>query len=154
MDMREIERKFLVAGDFKSVAYAVKYIRQGYICSAKNTVRVRILGDKGFITIKGPSTGDGLSRFEWEKEIPLAEVKELFHLCSGEIEKNRYYIRSGKHTVEVDEFMGENKGLIVAEIELESESEDYIKPSFLSVEVTGQNKYYNSELTKRPFKDW
>lgn len=153
----EIERKFLVKGDsYKELAYSSSRIVQGYICSARGkTVRVRIRDDKGYLTIKGPSSSDGLGRYEWEKEIPLDEARELMKLCEpGMIDKTRYLVRSGIHTFEVDEFYGENEGLVVAEVELSSEDEAYEKPDFVGEEVTGDVKYYNSFLMKNPYKRW
>ena len=148
--MQEIERKFLIAGEFKSLAVKSVQITQGYLSSTpERTVRVRIKGDKGFITIKGGVNDKGFSRFEWEKEISVAEAEELLQICEpGIIEKTRYLVPSGKHTFEVDEFSGDNEGLIIAEIELESENEAFEKPAFLGQEVTGDRKYYNSMLAK------
>lgn len=153
---QEIERKFLVAGDFKSQAYAQSRIVQGYISSARGrTVRVRIRDGKGYLTIKGASNASGTSRYEWEKELPLAEAEELMKLCEpGIIDKTRYLVRSGVHTFEVDEFYGENEGLVVAEVELSSEDEAFVKPPFISREVTGDVRYYNSQLMKQPFTTW
>ena len=153
---QEIERKFLVNGDFKSQAYAQSHIVQGYICSARGrTVRVRIRDDRGYLTIKGASADNGLSRYEWEKEIPLAEAEELMKLCEpGVIDKTRYLVRSGHHIFEVDEFYGDNEGLILAEVELSAPDEAYEKPSFIGREVTGDIRFYNSHLMKFPFKAW
>lgn len=154
--MLEIERKFLVVGEFKDKAYACSHIEQGYISSGKGrTVRVRIRDDKGYLTIKGPSTAAGLARLEFEKEITLDEAQQLMTIClPGRIIKDRYLIHNGKHTIEVDEFFGDNQGLVMAEIELESEDEEYIRPSFLGEEVTGDKKYYNSHLMNAPYKYW
>jgi len=153
---QEIERKFLVTGEYKSQAARSFRIVQGYLSSVTGrTVRIRIKGDKGYITIKGKSNESGLSRYEWEKEIPLNEAEELFQLCEpGAIDKTRYEIPVGKHIFEVDEFYGDNSGLTIAEIELVSEDESYLKPEWLGNEVTGDRRYYNSSLTKNPFKDW
>lgn len=154
---QEIERKFLVKDDsFKELAYSFSRIVQGYICSGRGrTVRVRIRDDKGFLTIKGPASVDGLSRYEWEKEIPLEEAKELMKLCEpGMIDKTRYLVQSGNHVFEVDEFYGENEGLVVAEVELDSEEEAYEKPDFVGEEVTGDVRYYNSFLMRKPYKIW
>lgn len=153
---QEIERKFLVSGEFKSQAYAQSRIVQGYISSARGrTVRVRIRDGKGFLTIKGASNEAGTSRYEWEKEIILAEARELMKLCEpGVIDKTRYLIRSGEHIFEVDEFYGENEGLVIAEVELSSEDEKYKKPDFIGKEVTGDIRYYNSHLMKEPFCKW
>ena len=153
----EIERKFLVKDDsYKRMAYHSSRIAQGYICSSRGrTVRVRIRDEKGYLTIKGPSDGQGLDRYEWEKEIPLDEAQELMKLCEpGMIDKTRYLVRSGKHVFEVDEFYGENEGLTIAEVELASEDESYEKPDFIGEEVTGDVRYYNSFLMKNPFSRW
>lgn len=154
---QEIERKFLVKGDeYKSQAYAHSRIVQGYICSARGrTVRVRIRGGRGYLTIKGALDAVGMSRYEWEKEIPLAEAEELMKLCEpGVIDKTRYLVQSGKHVFEVDEFYGDNTGLTMAEVELASEDEPFVKPDFIGQEVTGDVRYYNSQLMKHPFKEW
>lgn len=153
---KEIERKFLVIGEFKSLAFSHSRITQGYISSVPSrTVRIRIRDDKGFITIKGISSSGGLTRFEWEKEIPLSEANELIQLCEpGVIDKTRYLVQSGNHTIEVDEFYGDNEGLIMAEVELASEDEQFEKPDFLGQEVTGDIRYYNSQLQKHPFTAW
>lgn len=153
---QEIERKFLIKGEFKSLAYSQSHIVQGYISSAHGrTVRMRIRDEKGYLTIKGASNASGTSRYEWEKEIPFSEAQELMKLCEpGIIDKTRYLVKSGKHTFEVDEFYGENEGLILAEVELGSEDELYEKPSFIGEEVTGDIRYYNSNLMKHPFRSW
>lgn len=153
---QEIERKFLVAGDFKKDVTKATRIIQGYLCSVpERTVRVRVKGEKGFITIKGIGNDTGANRFEWEKEIPVSEVQDLLKLCEpGVIDKTRYLAPAGKHTFEVDEFYGDNDGLVVAEVELASEDEEFIRPSWLGEEVTGDVKYYNSMLMKQPFKYW
>lgn len=155
--MIEIERKFLVKGDFKSEAYQQIRITQGYLCSSGCTVRVRTWNDQAFLTIKGPSDEAGLSRFEWEKEISVEDARSLLLIAEpGVIDKTRYLIRNsdGIHTWEVDEFHGDNDGLVVAEIELGSEDEKFAKPEWLGEEVTGDRRYYNSHLTKNPFKNW
>lgn len=153
---QEIERKYLVNGEFKSLAYAKSYIVQGYISSIpERTVRIRIRDDKGYITIKGMSSKDGLSRYEWEKEISKEEALELIGLCEpGVIDKVRYLVKAGKHTYEVDVFGGDNKGLIIAEIELASEDDYFEKPDWLGKEVTGDMHYYNAWLSKNPYKKW
>ena len=111
--------------------------------------------EKGYLTIKGASNASGTSRYEWEKELALSEAEELMRLCEpGIIDKTRYLVRSGKHVFEVDEFYGENEGLIVAEVELESEDEAFVKPDFIGEEVTGDIRYYNSQLMKKPYKTW
>lgn len=152
----EIERKFLVQGEFRTLAERSARIIQGYLSSApERSVRVRILNDKGFITIKSATDKSGLSRYEWEKEIPLAEAVELLELCEpGVIDKTRYYIRQGKHTFEVDEFHGENEGLFLAEIEIDNAGETFDRPEWLGTEVTGDARYYNSSLKKFPFSRW
>lgn len=153
---QEIERKFLVTGEFKSLASRQTRIVQGYLNSVpERTVRVRIKGDKGFLTIKGIGNASGASRFEWEEEISLQEAEQLLAICEpGVIDKIRYLVPSGHHTFEVDEFFGENEGLTVAEVELNSEDEAFVKPTFIGEEVTGDSKYYNSMLMKNPFKKW
>lgn len=153
---QEIERKFLVTGEYRSKAYAHSRIVQGYISSARGrTVRVRIRDDKGYLTIKGASGASGLSRYEWEKEIPLDEAQELMEICEpGVIDKTRYLVRSGNHVFEVDEFYGENEGLVVAEVELSAENEPFVKPDFIGREVTGDIRYYNSQLRLRPYRSW
>ena len=153
----EIERKFLVKDErYKQQAHANSRIRQGYICSAHGrTVRVRIRDARGYLTIKGPSTNGGLTRYEFEKEISLDEAEHLMQLCEpGIIDKTRYLVKSGPHTFEVDEFHGENEGLVMAEIELGSEDETYEKPDFIGKEVTGDKRYYNSHLRVNPFSLW
>lgn len=153
---QEIERKFLVDGDFKAAAHKSTRITQGYLSSVpERTVRIRVKGEKGFITIKGIGSQSGASRFEWEKELPLEETRELMQLCEpGVIDKTRYLVKAGPHTFEVDEFYGDNEGLVVAEVELGSEEEAFEKPAWLGREVTGDPKYYNSMLMKHPFKTW
>lgn len=153
---QEIERKFLVKGDFKPEAFKSTRISQGYLSSVpERTVRVRIKGNQGFLTIKGKGNHSGISRYEWEKEIPVKEAEELLQLCEpGIIDKTRYLVKSGNHTFEVDEFHGENEGLILAEIELETENESFVKPSWIAEEVTGDAKYYNAVLTKHPYSRW
>ncbi len=153
---QEIERKFLVTGNYRLQAHASIRMVQGYICSYRGrTVRVRICGDAGFLTIKGPSANGGLSRYEWEHKLPLDEAVELMKLCEpGLIDKTRYLVRSGDHVFEVDEFYGDNEGLVVAEVELSSENETFKKPDFIGEEVTGDVRYYNSQLMKNPYKNW
>jgi CYTH domain-containing protein len=154
----EIERKFLVkkCTDFKSQAFASDRIKQGYICSGHGrTVRVRIRGGRGYLTIKGPSADGGLSRYEFEKEITLDEAEQLFRLCEpGIIDKTRYLVNSGDHVFEVDEFYGDNEGLVMAEVELKAPEEPFIKPDFIGKEVTGDRRFYNSHLRQNPFKLW
>lgn len=153
----ETERKFLVLSDcYKAEAESSSRIAQGYIGTVPGrTVRIRIRGDRGYITIKGNSTPDGLSRYEWEKEIPLGEAEELMALCQkGIIEKTRYLVPFGGHVFEVDEFYGDNEGLTLAEIELGSPDEPFERPSWLGKEVTGDARYYNKMLGVKSFKDW
>ena len=155
--MIEIERKFLVnSNDFKTQAFTQNRIAQGYLSSVPGrTVRVRIKGNKGFLTIKGASNESGLSRFEWEKEIPFDEASALLQLCEeGIIDKTRFEVKMGNHVFEIDEFYGDNEGLIMAEVELKSETEPFEKPSWLGKEVTNDKRYYNSYLSKQPFKNW
>lgn len=155
--MIEIERKFLVTSEsFKTEAFTQNRISQGYLSSVPGrTVRVRIKGEKGFLTIKGASNESGLSRFEWEKEIPAEEAVALLKLCEkGVIDKTRFEVKMGNHIFEIDEFYGENEGLIMAEIELKSETEPFEKPSWLGKEVTQDKRYYNSYLSKNPYKNW
>ena len=155
--MIEIERKFLVTSEaFKKEAFAQNRIAQGYLSSVpERTVRVRIKGDKGFLTIKGASNETRLSRFEWEKEIPVDEATALLKLCEkGIIDKTRFEVKIGNHIFEVDEFYGENEGLIIAEVELKSETETFEKPVWLGKEVTNDIRYYNSYLSKNPFTNW
>jgi adenylate cyclase len=153
---KETERKFLVKGDFKPFVSKQTRIVQGYISSVpERTVRVRIKGDKGYITIKGIGNASGASRFEWEKEVPVKEIEELLKISEpGVIDKTRYLVKAGPHTFEVDEFHGDNQGLVLAEIELGSETEAFEKPAWLGEEVTGDTRYYNSMLMKNPFTRW
>ena len=149
----EIERKFIVKGDFSKEVCNSQRIVQGYICSQPGrTVRIRIRGEKGFLTIKGPSDDKGLSRYEFEQEIPLPDAEQLLTLCEpGVIDKVRHLVRAGKHTWEVDVFHGANEGLVMAEIELASEDEPFEKPDWIGDEVSGDRRYYNSMLTKEPY---
>lgn len=155
--MTEIERKFLIHSEaFKTQSKTTNRIVQGYLSSVpERTVRVRIKGEKGYLTIKGKSNESGLSRMEWEKEIGLNEAEYLLEICEkGVIEKIRYEVEFGNHTIEIDVFEGENNGLIIAEIELQSENETFDKPEWLGKEVTGDSRYYNAYLSKNPFKNW
>lgn len=157
MNNIEIERKFLVCDDsYRQLAYDSNRIKQGYICSGHGrTVRVRIRGDRGYLTIKGASDEKGLSRYEFEKEITLDEAEQLFKLCEpGVIDKTRFLVKSGSHVFEVDEFYGDNEGLVIAEVELQAEDEAFEKPSFIAKEVTGDRRFYNSHLRKFPFVIW
>ena len=156
MNNTEIERKFLVCGDFKSQAASSSRIRQAYINQAGGrTVRVRIRDEKAYLTIKGPSLDGGLSRFEWEIEIPVADAEQLLELrVSAVIDKRRYLVPAGAHTFEVDEFYGDNEGLVMAEVELSAPDEAFERPSWLGQEVTGDKRYYNSHLARHPYKEW
>lgn len=152
----EIERKFLVDGDFKQHVFHSVRVIQGYLNSHPlRTVRVRIKGDAGFITVKGQASHDGVSRYEWEKEIPIVEAMELLLLCEeGVIDKMRHLVEVDGYIYEVDEFYGDNQGLVVAEIELSAHDESFPRPQWLGKEVTGDVRYYNSMLMKNPFKEW
>ena len=152
----EIERKFLVKGPYKDLACKHLYIKQGYISSQPGrSVRIRIKGDKGYLTIKGKTNESGTSRFEWEKEIPISEAEQLLLLCEkGIINKTRFEVKIGNHIYEVDEFYDENEGLVIAEIELSTEDESFVKPDWLGNEVTTDKRYYNSYLSANPFKSW
>ncbi|MEJ1221341.1 CYTH domain-containing protein [Sediminicola sp. 1XM1-17] len=155
--MIEIERKFLVISEgYKKEAQQKNRIVQGFLNTDPfRTVRVRIKGNLGYLTIKGKGNQNGTTRFEWEREIPLDEAEALLQLAEpGAIDKVRYEVRVGDHVFEVDEFFGDNEGLVVAEVELTTEDERYQKPSWLGAEVTGQTKYYNAQLSKNPFKKW
>lgn len=153
---QEIERKFLVKGPFKPFVKKETRIVQGYLCSVpERTVRVRIKGDKGFLTIKGIGNASGASRYEWESEISVEDAKNLLVICEpGVIDKTRFLVEVQNHTYEVDEFYADNDGLTVAEIELNSEEESFEKPEWLGQEVTGDVKYFNSMLMKNPYKNW
>jgi len=155
--MTEIERKFLVDTDeYKAESLSDNCIRQGFLNRhPERTVRIRIKGDSGFITIKGISNKAGTSRFEWEKEIPFREAEQLMAICeAGVIHKTRYSVRVGDHIFEVDEFHDNNQGLVMAEVELKDEDESFTKPKWLGKEVTGNVKYYNSQLSKNPYNSW
>ena len=158
MSGMEIERKFLVRDDsYKALAQRSYRIRQGYICSGHgHTVRVRQRDQQGFLTIKGPSFDGGLSRYEFEKEITHDEATQLFRLCKpGIIDKTRYLVPAGDgHTFEVDEFYGDNEGLVVAEVELGAPDEPYVRPPFLGQEVTGDRRYTNASLSVNPYNQW
>ena len=153
---QEIERKFLVEGDFKSDVLSHHRIVQGYMCAdAKRTVRVRIYGEKGYLTIKGRSHDGGLSRFEWEKVIDVQEAEMLLQLCEpGVIDKVRYLVEAEGHVFEVDVFNGDNEGLVLAELELSSVDETFVRPDWLGAEVTGNRRYYNSYLSVHPYNTW
>lgn len=153
---KEIERKFLVRGDYKSQAVKAVRMTQAYLSSATGrTVRVRIKDDRGCLTIKGPSTSNGMTRYEWEKEIPVDEARELLQLCEpGLIDKTRYLVPAGSLMYEVDEFYGDNEGLVMAEIELPTEDTPFEKPDWVGEEVTGDARYYNSHLKAAPYTTW
>jgi len=157
MNSVEIERKFLVTNlEFIKDSFENNRIEQGYLNSDKErAVRVRIKKNKGYLTIKGQSNTSGTTRFEWEKEIDIQEAQQLLAIAEpGAILKTRYLVKNDQHVFEVDVFDGDNEGLVIAEIELDNENEHFKKPSWLGTEVTGQVKYYNSQLTKNPFKKW
>ncbi|WP_223551754.1 CYTH domain-containing protein [Aestuariivivens sp. NBU2969] len=153
----EIERKFLVTSEnYKKKAFKKTRILQGFLSTHKErTVRIRVKDDEGLITVKGISSQDGLSRFEWEKDISKEEAKSLLNLCEPIIiDKMRYEVKIGNHIFEIDEFLADNEGLVVAEVELKNEDEVFDKPHWLGQEVTGDVKYYNSQLSIKPFKTW
>ncbi len=154
--LQEIERKFLIEGEYKPFVYKSVRISQGYLCSdPARTVRVRLKDERGFLTVKGAGDESGMSRFEWEKEISADDARSLLAICEpGVIDKTRHLVNVGNHTYEVDEFHGDNEGLTVAEIELSDEAEAFERPSWLGKEVTGDARYYNSALAKHPYKDW
>ncbi len=155
--MIEIERKFLVnAKSYRKEAYKKTRIVQGFLnTDPLRTVRVRIKGDQGFLTVKGKSNDSGTSRFEWERKIAKMEAEALLILCEeGIIEKVRYEVRVMPHIFEIDEFLGANEGLIVAEVELGDEQEAFKSPDWIGKEVTGEVAYYNAQLSKNPFKNW
>jgi len=154
---REVERKFLVLSrNYKEEASEIQQIRQGFLnTDPERTVRIRVLDDSAFLTVKGASSADGTSRFEWETAIPVDDARMLLKLCEDiPIEKNRYKVAVGKHIFEVDEFLGANTGLVIAEIELGSADETYEQPEWLGQEVTGEPAYYNSQLSKNPYSSW
>ena len=152
----EIERKFLVKGEFKSQSFTHKRIVQGYLSSVpKRVVRIRIKGDEAYLTVKSTVSGNGLTRYEWEKEIAVADAEDMLKFCEKEIiEKTRYLVKVGNHIFEVDEFYGSNDGLLIAEVELQSEDEAFEKPDWLGKEVTNDIRYYNSMLVKNPYNTW
>ncbi|MDL2256079.1 CYTH domain-containing protein [Parabacteroides sp. OttesenSCG-928-K15] len=154
--MLEIERKYLVEGDFLPDVVRSEQFRQGYISSQSGrTVRIRIAGEKGYLTIKGASPDGGLSRYEYEQELSLQDAEDLFLLCEpGSIEKKRHWAIIDGHTWEIDVFQGANKGLVLAEIELHAPDESFTLPAWIGKEVTGDPRYYNAMLTKQPYKDW
>ena len=156
MDNIEIERKFLVCGEFKDKATSFTHIRQAYLNKeGGRTVRVRIRDEKAYLTIKGPSLDGGLSRFEWEKEIPVKDAEQLMLLrVTPVVDKRRYLVPFAGHTFEVDEFYGDNEGLTLAEVELSAPDETFERPDWLGQEVTGDRRYSNSHLARHPYKEW
>lgn len=153
----EIERKFLLRNDdFKQESFKKERIIQGFLSSVpERTVRVRLIAGVGFITVKGLGNEAGTTRFEWEREISKQEAEKLLEICeAGIIDKERYFVKAGEHVFEIDEFELDNKGLVMAEVELKNEEDSFEKPSWLGEEVTGQIKYYNSSLVKNPFQNW
>jgi CYTH domain-containing protein len=153
--MLECERKFLVVGEYKMFAHNSIHLIQGYIASGRRTVRVRISDNEAWLTIKGPSHDGGLTRYEWEKSIDAKEALELMQLAEGAlIEKRRYLVEYEGHTFEVDEFAGDNEGLVVAEVELQESTEKVALPEWIGREVTGIKRYYNSHLREHPYKVW
>lgn len=157
MNNTEIERKFLVLNqEFKKEAFKKERIVQGFLSSVpERTVRVRLIADVGFITVKGIGNESGTTRFEWEREISRQEAESLLEICEpGMIDKERYFVELGGHIFEIDEFALDNEGLVMAEVELKHEDDLFEKPDWLGQEVTGQKQYYNSNLIKNPFKNW
>ena len=153
--MQEIERKYLLANEaWREEVCGSMRIAQGYICSRRVTARVRICDDRGILTFKSKSRDGGLSRFEWEREIPLSVAEHLLARCEGVVDKVRHIVKYEGHTFEIDEFHGENEGLIVAEVELSIIDEAVSLPLWIGDEVTGERCFYNSFLTKHPFKTW
>lgn len=152
---KEIERKFLVAGDYKQAAVSSSHIVQGYIGRTPSlTFRIRLRDERGYLTVKGRTDEAGMSRDEWEYEIPAADARELLAHSDGSIEKRRYMVPAGRHTFEVDEFFGANEGLTMAEVELSSPDETFERPAWLGNEVTGDKRYYNSQLLQHPYSAW
>lgn len=153
--MREIERKYLISDDtFLCSATSHRRIAQGYLCSRKVTARVRIYGDKAFITFKGKSRDGGLSRFEFERAIPVRCAELLLARCNGRVEKVRYIVPYEGYTWEVDIFEGDNEGLALAEVELSATEEQPSLPKWIWKEVTSDYHYRNSYLAQRPYKSW
>jgi CYTH domain-containing protein len=155
--MLEIERKYLVKSlDFIQEAKSMKRITQGFLnTNPKRTVRVRISDKEAFLTVKGISNETGTTRMEWEQNIDVSDAQELLKICEpGTIDKTRYEVIYNNYLFEVDVFHGENEGLIIAEIELSREDESFAKPLWLGKEVTGENRYYNSQLSKISFNKW
>ncbi|MDH3697246.1 MAG: CYTH domain-containing protein [Flavobacteriaceae bacterium] len=155
--MQEHERKFLVNSNaFQEEAKQIIAIKQGFLQrDVERVIRIRIAGDRGWITIKGLSSPDGITRNEWEYSIPVKDAEALLDLCDPPIiAKERFIVPKGKNTYEVDVFHGENKGLIIAEIELSEPQEEFVKPEWLGAEVTGDTRYYNVSLLTKPYSTW
>ena len=153
--MQEIERKYLTTDlSWRGEVVRSMRIAQGYLCSRRVTARVRVCDDRGILTFKSKSRDGGLSRFEWERAIPLGVAERLLARCEGVVDKVRHIVEYEGHTFEVDEFHGENEGLVVAEVELSSVDEAVSLPRWIGDEVTGERCFYNSFLTKHPFKTW
>lgn len=152
----EIERKFLVNKEKWIKPSNGDSISQGYLSKEpERTVRIRLRNDKGYLTIKGKNDAEGLSRLEFEYEIPKEDAEAMLKLCKGPIlQKTRYVVEIEGHTWEIDEFYGDNEGLLVAEIELSSKNEDFIRPDWILEEVTGDVRYYNSSLLSNPYSKW
>lgn len=153
----EIERKFLVVSkEYEHEAVSSSQIIQGFLnTDPERTVRIRIRDKEAYLTIKGKSNEAGTIRNEWEIAIGYEMARELLAISEGPvIEKIRYLVPKGDHTFEVDKFYGDNEGLVIAELELEEEDEEYYSPQWLGREVTGEIKYYNSQLSKIPYKEW
>ncbi len=152
---QEIERKFMVVGEYKHLAHSSMHLVQGYIASGRRTVRVRLSDDRAWLTIKGPSRDGGLTRYEWEHPIEAKEAMELLQLAEGAlIDKRRWLVNYEGHTFEVDEFAGQNEGLVIAEVELRSADEEFATPVWLGREVTGERRFYNSHLRSHPYSEW
>lgn len=152
---QEIERKFMVVGEYKHLAHSSMHLVQGYIASGRRTVRVRLSDDRAWLTIKGPSRDGGLTRYEWEHPIEAKDAMELLQLAEGAlIDKRRWLVNYEGHTFEVDEFAGQNEGLVIAEVELRSADEEFATPVWLGREVTGERRFYNSHLRSHPYSEW
>lgn len=153
--MQEIERKYLIADEsWRKEVYCSMRIAQGYLCSRRVTARVRICDEQGILTFKSKSRDGGLSRFEWEREIPRGVAERMLGRCKGVVDKVRHLVNFAGHTFEIDEFRGDNEGLIIAEVELASANEEVALPLWCGDEVTGERCFYNSFLAKHPFKSW
>lgn len=153
--MQEIERKYLTIDESwrEEVSRSMR-IAQGYLCSRRVTARVRVCDNRGILTFKSKSRDGGLSRFEWERTIPLGVAERLLARCSGVVDKVRHIVEYEGHSFEIDEFRGENEGLVVAEVELSDCNEKVALPPWIGDEVTGIRCFYNSFLVKMPFKRW